>query len=132
MMAYNNGFPIGYQPLYNYNNNYPIVPQQQSVVPQQFSPPTIHAEILQVENETAAMNYPVAAGASQMMMAKDDSEIYIKTAYANGQSQLNVYVRRPQKPSETVLDLSTYITRDEFEKRLEAILEGKKVKGGDE
>jgi hypothetical protein len=121
MMAYNNGFPIGYQPYYQ---------QMYSAQAQQFSPPTIHAEILQVENETAAMNYPVAAGASQMMMAKDDSEIYIKTAYANGQSQLNVYVRRPQKPSEPILDLSTYITRDEFESRLKAILEGKNEEGG--
>ena len=125
-MAYNSGFPVGYQPYYQQMYN----TQVQTPI-QQFSPPTIHAEILQVENEAAAMNYPVAAGASQMMMAKDDSEIYIKTAFANGQSQLNVYVRRPQKPSEPVFDPKAYVTRDEFEKRLETLMSTKNEEEGE-
>ena len=128
-MAYNNGFPIGYPQFYP---QYQQFPQQQAVVPQQqtqqmMTPPTIHAEILQVEGEQSAENYPVAAGASQMMIKKDDSEIYVKTAFANGQSHLDVYVKRPEKPSKPVLDIDVYVTRDELENRLNALL--KEVKG---
>lgn len=126
MMAYNNGFPMGYQQMY-YPQMQQQMPVQQNV--QQFSPPTIHAEILQVENETAAMNYPVAAGSSQMMMAKDDNEIYIKTAFANGQSKLNVFVKRPEPSVTPSFDASAYITRDEFESRLKAILDGNNEEG---
>lgn len=128
-MAYNNGFPIGYPQFYP---QYQQFPQQQQVVPQQqtqqmMTPPTIHAEILQVESEQSAENYPVAAGMSQMMIKKDDSEIYVKTAFANGQSRLDVYVKRPERPNKPVLDLEGYVTRDELENRLNALL--KEVKG---
>ena len=130
-MAYNNGFPMGYPQLYP---QFPQFPQQQAVVPQQqvqqaMTPPTIHAEILQVDSEQSAENYPVAAGTSQMMIRKDDSEIYVKTAYANGQSRLDVYVKRPEKPSKPVLDLEGYITRDEFENRLNELLKEVKSNG---
>ena len=134
-MAYNNGFPIGYPQLYpQFNQQYPQFPQQQAVVPQQqvqqtMTPPTIHAEILQVDSEQSAENYPVAAGTSQMMIRKDDSEIYVKTAYANGQSRLDVYVKRPEKPNKPVLDLDGYVTRDEFENRLNELLKEVKNNG---
>lgn len=121
MAIYNNGFPVGYQQFY------PQYPQYQQQVPQQnaqqtMTPPTIHAEILQVDSEQFAENYPVAAGASQMMIRKDDSEIYIKTAFANGQSRLDVYARRPEKPVKPAFDPDVYITKDEFETRLNQIL----------
>ena len=136
-MAYNNGFPVGYQPAQIY---YPQ-PYQQSVqqvqqapqmpVQQQtMTPPTIHAEIIQVENEDAVSRFPLAAGTSQMFITRDDSMIIVKTMYANGQYNIDVFVKRPQKPKQPEIDTSVYVTREEFESRLKAItepLEGKQT-----
>ena len=116
-MAYNNGFPMNY-PYFQ-----PVQPYQPPVQQQAMTAPTIHAEILQVEDEAAASRYPVAAGASQMMMARDDSAIFVKTAYANGQSELTVYSRRPTAPPKPSFDPDVYVTKDELEARLSALLE---------
>lgn len=122
-MAYNNGFPMGYPQFYPQYPQYQQqqIPQQQSQ-PQMMTPPTIHAEILQVDSEQSAENYPVAAGTSQMMIRKDDGEIYVKTAYANGQSRLDVYVKRPEKPVKPVFDPEAYITKDQLENRLNQLV----------
>lgn len=106
-MAYNAGFPMGYQQMF---------PQYQQPI---MTPPTIRAEIIQVGTEAEAANYPVAAGGTQMMMLRDDSAICIKSAFANGQSSLTVYERRAQKPQQNSPD---FITRDEFEQRLREIM----------
>lgn len=134
-MAFNNGFPVGYTPYGGFYPGYynPAQMQQAQMPPAQqqgnpfqnvtgsgqaMTPPTIHAEIIQVDNEQVAEAYPVAAGASQMMIAKDDSFIAVKTAYANGQAALDVFVKRPPAPPKPPVDLSAYVTRDEMEKRL--------------
>ena len=120
-MIFNNGFPVTYQPInYNLQPYQQIQTQQQ----QQMTPPTIRAEIIQVENEEAANAYPVGAGSSQMMIAKDDSAIFVKSALPNGQSNLDVFVKRPKTPSKPSFDPDIYVTRDELEKRLQAILGG--------
>lgn len=122
MAMYNPGFPVGYQPypMPYFNQPQPTQPQQAQ---QPMTPPTIRAEIVQVDDEQSAMNYPVAVGTPQMMITKDDKCICVKTAYANGQYQLDVYEKRPPKPREAPLDMSAYITRDEFEKRLSGLAE---------
>ncbi len=110
-MAWNNPyFPVNYQPFQMYQQN-----------PQMMTPPTIRAEIVQVDGEQAAAAYPVGAGASQMMIARDDSAIFVKTAGANGQTNLDVFVKRPSKPTTPPFDVSAYVTRDEFEARLAAL-----------
>lgn len=122
-MAYN-GFPATYQPIFPpYQQPYqpPQYQQLQQQSPQGMTPPTVHADIYQVGSEQEAANFPVAAGASQMMVAKDDSAIYVKTAYANGQSNLDVYVKRPPAPPEKPVDLTAYVTREELEQRLAAL-----------
>ena len=124
-MAYNYYYPATYQPFYQqpgYQYQQPLYSQAQTQQTSQMTP-TIHAEILQVDNETAATNYPVAAGASQMMIAKDDSAIFVKSAYANGSYNLDVFEKRPTKPSTQSLDLGAYVTHDELENRLAAIVE---------
>lgn len=118
-MAYNNGFPMGYQPV---QMTYPQY--QQPTYNQQTMTPTIHADIVQVENEDAATRFPVGAGSSQMMIAKDDSAIFIKTAFTNGQSSMDVFVKRPPAPAKPQLDLSNYITREELEARLKELTGG--------
>ena len=116
-MAYNNGFPMSYQQYYPQQQ---VGFQQPMNIPQQaqqqmMTPPTIHAEIVQVSNKSEAMNFPVGAGQAQMMMAKDASAIFIKTAFANGQSNIVEYIRKAPDPETPPAD---YITREEFERRL--------------
>ena len=100
---------------------YPQIPQQ---MPQQMTP-TIRAEIVQVDNEQAANAYPVGAGASQMMIAKDDSAIFVKTALQNGQYQLDVFVKRPPAPEKPPFDPSEYVRKDELDALIKARKETK-------
>lgn len=120
-----------YQPYVGYQNPYfqppayqqQTVPQTQQTPPTQvMTPPTIRAEIVQVENEAAAEQYPVGAGASQMMIAKDDSAIFVKTAHANEPPTLDVYIKRQPAPPKPVFDPAEYLRKDEFETRLAAFL----------
>ena len=121
-MIFNNGYPASYQPFgYGYQQ-YQQPMQNQPQQQQMMTPPTIRAEIVQVDSEEAANNYPVGAGSSQMMIAKDDSAIFVKTAMANGQSSLDVFVKRPRTPTKPVFDPDKYVTRVELENRLQAIL----------
>ena len=128
-MNFNYGFPATYQPM-----NYGFQPYQQQGAqmsltnqPQQqqqmMTPPTIRAEIVQVDDEISAENYPVGAGSSQMMIKKDDSEIYVKTVLANNQTVLDVFLKRPKTPPKPAFDPDRYVTREELEKRLQAITE---------
>lgn len=137
-MAYNY-FPVNYQnnqayypqPQYtNLNSQTPLqytANQQYATNQQAITPPTIHAEIVQVDNEQAAENYPLAVGASQMMIAKDDSAIYVKTMFANGQYNLDVFVKRPPQQKQQEIDTSLYVTREEFETRLQALMRTNEV-----
>ena len=126
-MAYNNGFPMSYQQFYQpqfqpqyggyqSGNNQPQMPQQTSQ--QMMTPPTIHAEIVQIADRNEAVNFPVGAGQAQMMITRDDSAIFVKSAFANGQSSLVEYVKKEPEPPKPPAD---YITREEFEKRLAEI-----------
>ena len=57
-MAYNYYYPATYQPFYQqpgYQYQQPLYSQAQTQQTSQMTP-TIHAEILQVDNETAATN----------------------------------------------------------------------------
>lgn len=129
MSAYNY-----YQPYVGYQNPYfqspgfqqPVQQPVQQPAPQTMTPPTIRAEIVQVDDEAAAAQYPVGAGASQMMIAKDDSAIFVKTAHANEPATLDVYLKRPPAPIKPAFDPADYIRRDEFETRLAAFLAAQK------
>lgn len=115
-MAYNNGFPMSYQQFYQpqigFQQTMGIQPQQNQP---QMTPPTIHAEIVQIADRNEALNFPVGAGQAQMMIMRDDSAIFVKSAFANGQSSLAEYVKKEPEPQVSAAD---YITRDEFERRL--------------
>lgn len=82
--------------------------QQQPAASFTMTPPTIHAEIVQVDGETAASQYPVGAGMSQMMIARDDSAIFVKTATANGYT-LDVFEKRPPAPKPAPFDPDEYV-----------------------
>jgi F0F1-type ATP synthase epsilon subunit len=147
MQPYNNYFPANYQPYQTFNpyqnnayqqnyQNYQQsaqmqqpVQQMQQVQPQQmqnqaYTLPTIHAEIVQVDDEQAAKNFNVAVGTSQMMIAKDDSAIFVKTAYANGESKLDVYEKRLSQTDTAVQNFDNYVTTEMLEKRLQELVNG--------
>lgn len=119
---YNNygGYNTGYQQYNGYQQQAPMQPQQQPA-PQQMTPPTIHAEIIQVVDINAAKDYPVGAGQSQMLMTQDDSAIIIKTALANGKYTYDIYVRQAPEQPKPEINPADYITREEFEQRISAI-----------
>lgn len=138
-------FPTGYTSTYGYSNpyngqTYPqnyIYGQNQSgqtvqngnSMSQQMTPPTIRAEIIQVENEQAAKDYPVAAGMTQMFMSKDDKFIFIKTAFPNAPYEMVVYekqIKMTQESSPTI-NTDNFVTRDEFESRINEILSKQKT-----
>jgi len=89
-------------------------PSQTAPQPQQpaaavaMTPPTIHAEIVQVEGEQWATQFPVGVGMPQMMMARDESAIFIKTATANGYT-LDVFEKRPPAPKPAPFNPDEYV-----------------------
>lgn len=88
---------------------------QQTGVPSAMTPPTIHAEIIQVDGEAAAEQYPVGAGMSQMMMARDESAIFIKTATANGYT-LDIFDKQPPAPQPAPFNPADYVRVDELQR----------------
>ena len=128
-MAFNGGFPATYQQMYypnqySYGNPYMQNPQQTpQQQPQAMTRPTIHADIIQVEGESEVDNYVMNAGSPpQMFIKRDETEIYIKSILPNNTTEVKVYPLRPPQSQSQKIDMSLYLTKDEFEKRLEAVL----------
>lgn len=116
-----NPFPASYTPMYP--NAWQPYMQAGQQAPQAMTPPTIHADIIQVENEAEADKYPMSSGSPpQMFIKRDESEIYVKTMLANNGHELAVYVKRPPKVTAQDVDMGMYVTKDELEKRLEALM----------
>ena len=102
----------GYQmPGYGWPGVQPTVQQPGQAA--QMSKPTVHADIIQIENEAAGDSEPVDAGTSQMMITKDESAILVKSVLANGETTMDVYRKQPKavKPPEP-----EYVTRAEFDR----------------
>lgn len=135
-------FPTGYNPTYGYANPYmsqpyppsynytqnPVGQTVQNAQPtQQMTPPTIRAEIIQVDGEQSVKDYPVAAGCTQMFMSKDDKFIFIKTAFPNAPYELVVYEKqdKPTTPDPKI-DTSEFVTRDEFESKITELMNRQK------
>lgn len=129
-MAYNNGFPMSYQQFYPQQMGFqqPVNVSQQTQQ-QMMTPPTIHAEIVQIADRNEAANFPVGAGQAQMMITRDDSAIFIKSAFANGQCSLVEYIRKAPEPQVPAAD---YVTREEFERRIAELSKSTERKMEDE
>lgn len=95
-------------------------PQQQSM-----TPPTIRAEIVQIDALDAMDHYPMGAGTSQMFMTKDDEYISVRSMYANGQHSDVIYKRMPPEPPAPKIDPSDYVRKDELEGMLTHFLTAK-------
>jgi len=127
-MAFYGGFPASYQPgytpgypgaqmpVYGPQNAYQGQNIQAQPQPQQMTPPTIRAEIIQIEDEVAVDRFPLAAGASQMFMTRAEDKIIIKTMGQDGALPLVIYDKRPPAPPAPKFDPAEYMRRDEADK----------------
>ena len=123
-MAYNNGFPMTYPQLYpQYQQPYQIPQYQQPVqqVQQPAQPSSRMAEVFPAANEKAVLEFPCTAGTTVMFVANDESFVAVKEVSVTGQVSVLFFDKRPPKPSETPIDMTLYVTREELESRLAAL-----------
>lgn len=127
MPAYNNYFPVGYQPA-NYNLQYQQPTTIQPTVTTQPTSPIQSSSIIWVQGEAGAKAYPVAAGNSVLLMDSESEQFYIKSSDVSGMpmplrtfTYKEVAAHTQKHTSNEDLDLSNYITRDELESRLNAL-----------
>lgn len=92
--------------------------QQQHQQPQQQQNNSRMVEVVPASSEQAAKEFPVPAGATQMIIGNDDSFIAVKAVSMTGQITFDIYDKRPPAPPEKPVDLGAFVTRDELEKRL--------------
>lgn len=81
---------------------------------QMLTPPTIRAEIIQIDTLDAMNQHPVAPGASQMFMTKDEKHIAVRSMLANGQYTDDIWDKRPPAPPAPTLNPDDYVRRDEL------------------
>lgn len=89
------------------------------------TPPTIRAEIVQVDNLEAIDRFPMAAGTSQMFMTKDEAAIVVRSMYANGQHNDDIYDKRPPAPPAPTLNPADYVRKDELEALISEALQAR-------
>lgn len=70
-------------------------------------------EVVPVASEKAAEEFPVAAGATQMIIGSDDSFIAVKAVSVTGQVTFDIYDKRPPAPPVQPLNPEDYVRRDE-------------------
>lgn len=100
---------------YNYPNSYTPWYQQQA---QQSN------GINWCQGIAGAKSYPVAPGQSVMLMDSEGDVFYIKSADASGVPQpLRIFDFKERKPESD--QSGNYVTRDELEKRLQEMMNGK-------
>lgn len=90
-MAYNNGFPATYQPMY-------YQPQYQPQIPQQ--PAQQNNGIIWVQGEAGAKSYLVAPNTTVQLWDSESQCIYLKSADASGMPSMKIldYTIRNQTP----------------------------------
>lgn len=91
-MAYNNGFPATYQPMYYPQQFQPQIPQQ--TVQQQ------NNGIIWVQGEAGAKSYLVAPNTTVQLWDSESQCIYLKSADASGMPSMKIldYTIRNQAP----------------------------------
>lgn len=112
-------FPASYANPYMpqmYQNQY--IPQQQS------------GGLTWVQGIEAAKSYPVSAGQSILLMDSESNSFFIKSADASGMplplrvfdyTERNSLSKHNEKPTEPQIDVSGFVTREEFESRIAQI-----------
>lgn len=122
-MAYNSYFPTGYQQMIpNYQQQFQNVPQAQN---------NAQNGMIWVQGVEGAKAYPVAAGSNVLLMDSEESLFYIKSTDQSGMPmplRIFQYSEISNNPTQQVqpqqneqVDLSGYVTKEEFEARLKEL-----------
>jgi hypothetical protein len=112
-MAYNNYFPVGYQPMYYPQQNQVQTPIQAQ--PQQ--QPQMNNGIIWVQGEAAAKSYPIAPNSSVPLWDSEANVIYIKSADMSGMPSIKIldYTMRDVAPrSAEIQPQSDFATKDDI------------------
>lgn len=106
-------------------------PQQMQMQPQQMPPPQQNQGgngLIWVQGEAGAKSYLVAPGTTLMLMDSEAQTFYIKQADASGMPmplRIFDYTERTAQPAQAAqtaaFDPTQYITRDEFDRRLDEL-----------
>lgn len=123
-MAFNNGFPINYQPTY--------MPQQQAYIPQMPQAQQQQSNgIIWVQGEAGAKSFMVAPNTTVQLWDSEDQVIYLKSADASGMPNMKIldYTIRQagNQQAAPALMQSDYVTRDElsaFEEKIKKMIGG--------
>jgi hypothetical protein len=132
-MAYNNIFPMGYQPAY--------YPQQQQQYQMQtpVQQPQQNSSIIWVQGEAGAKAVPVAPGQKALLMDSETNVFYVKSSDVSGMP-LPLRIFEYKEVSKVATDeanagpQNTYVTHEELERILadlkpkEQLKEKKEVK----
>lgn len=118
-MAYNNGFPVGYQPIY-YPQQYQQ-PMQSNTQPTQMNVATQQPTqngIIWVQGEAGAKSYLVAPNTTVQLWDSENQVIYLKSADASGMPSIKTldYTIREAKQTTvpTIGSEPIYATKDEL------------------
>lgn len=87
--------------------------QHQPQVQQQQQQSSRMVEVVPAASEKAAEEFPVAAGATQMIIGSDDSFIAVKAVSVTGQVTFDIYDKRPPAPPVQPLNPADYVRKDE-------------------
>lgn len=133
-MAYNNYFPTGYNPYGYQPVTAPFDGSQQygqpNIQPRQNQPQN---SLIWVQGEAGAKAYPVAPNTTVQLWDSENQIVYLKSADASGMPSMKIldYTIRDSTAQGNALqkqpqvDLSDYVTRDEFEKRISEMMKQK-------
>ena len=111
-MAFNNGFPMAYQPLYTQQGiNYQMQPQN--------APQGQNGGIIWVQGEAGAKSYLVAPNNTVQLWDSESQTIYLKSADASGMPTMKILdytIRDAQSQQTTPIaqPVADYVTREEF------------------
>lgn len=99
---------------------------------QQYQPPQQNGGLIWVQGESGAKSYPVSAGQSVLLMDAESNRFFIKSADASGMPlPLRVFdyterkdaSRSSENAPAATFDTSRFVTHDELEDAIKAILE---------
>lgn len=121
-MAYFNGFPATYQPMYQPQSYTPMQVGQQNVAPVQ-QPVQQNSSIIWVSGEAGAKAYLVAPNNTVQLWDSESQRIFLKSADASGMPSMKILEytiqEQPKNGSNTPVMSSddksvTYATKDEI------------------
>lgn len=81
---------------------------------QAMTPPTIHADIIMIDDFSEMDRYPIAPGTNQMFATKDEGHFAIRAMYANGEHADTFYDKRPPAPPKPEINPDEYARKDEI------------------